>query len=128
MSGKYKLNIIILAAGQGTRMKSSLPKVLHALAGFPLVQHVINTSKELNPEEINVVYGHGGEQVQQQINDSTINWILQAEQLGTGHAVDQATDQLKDDQWVLILYGDVPLIKRDTLIKLLEQAKMDFHY
>ena len=126
MSDTYKLNIVILAAGQGTRMKSAMPKVLHPLAGFPLVQHVINTSKELNPEEINVVYGHGGEQVQQQINDLSINWVLQAEQLGTGHAVDQATDKLKDDQLVLILYGDVPLIKRDTLSKLLEQAKDGF--
>ncbi len=126
MSDNYKLNIIILAAGQGTRMKSALPKVLHTLAGSPLVQHVINTSKELNPQEINVVYGHGGEQVQQQINDESINWVLQAEQLGTGHAVDQATDTLKDDQLVLILYGDVPLIKHDTLIKLLAQAKDGF--
>ncbi len=126
MSDNNKLNIIILAAGQGTRMKSALPKVLHSLAGVPLVQHVINTSKELQPEEINVVYGHGGEQVQQQINDTTINWVLQEEQLGTGHAVDQATDRLKDDQLVLILYGDVPLIKRETLEKLIEQAKEGF--
>lgn len=126
MSDNSHLNIVILAAGQGTRMKSALPKVLHSLAGFPLVQHVINTSKELSPEEINVVYGHGGEQVQQQINDSTINWVLQAEQLGTGHAVDQTSNHLKDDQLVLILYGDVPLIKVDTLNKLLEKAKDGF--
>jgi len=120
------LNVVILAAGQGTRMKSSLPKVLHPLAGLPLVQHVINTSKKLNPEVINVVYGHGGELVQQQINDLDINWVLQAEQLGTGHAVDQVTDQLKDEQVVLILYGDVPLIKVDTLTTLLDQAKDGF--
>jgi len=123
MSETSTLNIVILAAGQGTRMKSSLPKVLHSVAGKPLVQHVIDTSKKLNPEVINIVYGHGGEQVQQQINDSEINWILQAEQLGTGHAVDQVKDQLKDNQLVLILYGDVPLIKKETLNKLLEQAK-----
>ena len=123
MSENNHLNVVILAAGQGTRMKSSLPKVLHPLAGFPLVQHVINTSKKLNPESMNVVYGHGGELVKQQINDSTINWVLQAEQLGTGHAVDQTKEQIKDEQLVLILYGDVPLIKEQTLTKLLEQAK-----
>lgn len=126
MSDNLHLNVVILAAGQGTRMKSSLPKVLHPLAGLPLVQHVINASKKLNPEEINVVYGHGGEQVQQQINDSEINWVLQAEQLGTGHAVDQVKDRLKDDQLVLILYGDVPLIKVETLTQLLDQAVEGF--
>lgn len=126
MTNSDNLNIVILAAGQGTRMKSFLPKVLHPLAGQPLVQHVINTSKKLNPEIINVVYGHGGEQVQQQINDSEINWVLQADQLGTGHAVDQVKDQLKDEQLVLILYGDVPLIKEETLTELLEQAKDGF--
>jgi bifunctional UDP-N-acetylglucosamine pyrophosphorylase/glucosamine-1-phosphate N-acetyltransferase len=107
-------------------MKSSLPKVLHPLAGLPLVQHVINTSKILNPDIINVVYGHGGELVQQTINDSEINWVLQEEQLGTGHAVDQVKDQLKDEQLVLILYGDVPLIKIETLTQLIKQAKDGF--
>ena len=126
MTNSEHLNIVILAAGQGTRMKSSLPKVLHPLAGQALVQHVINTSKRFNPDIINVVYGHGGELVQQTINDSEINWVLQAEQLGTGHAVDQVKDQLKDEQLVLILYGDVPLIKLNTLTKLLEQAKDGF--
>ncbi len=126
MTDNLHLNIVILAAGQGTRMKSSLPKVLHSLAGKALVQHVINTSKKLNPEIINVVYGHGGEQVQQQINDSEINWVLQAEQLGTGHAVEQVTNKLKDEQLVLILYGDVPLIKVETLTNLLEKAKDGF--
>ncbi|MCK4864349.1 MAG: bifunctional UDP-N-acetylglucosamine diphosphorylase/glucosamine-1-phosphate N-acetyltransferase GlmU, partial [Gammaproteobacteria bacterium] len=101
----------------------SLPKVLHSLAGKSLVQHVIDTSKKLNPEVINVVYGHGGELVQQKINDNDINWVLQAEQLGTGHAVEQVSAQLKDEQLVLILYGDVPLIKVETLTELLEQAK-----
>ena len=126
MSDNYHLNIVILAAGQGTRMKSSLPKVLHPLAGVPLVQHVINTSKKLKPEVINVVYGHGGEQVQQEINDPDINWVLQAKQLGTGHAVDQVSEQLNDEQLVLILYGDVPLIKVETLTELLDQAKEGF--
>jgi len=123
MSNTTTLNIVILAAGQGTRMKSSMPKVLHSVAGKALVQHVIDTSKKLNPEVINVVYGHGGEQVQQQINNSEINWVLQAEQLGTGHAVDRVKENLKDNQLVLVLYGDVPLIKEETLNKLLEQAK-----
>lgn len=122
MSDNYHLNVVILAAGQGTRMKSALPKVLHPLAGLPLVQHVINTSKELKPKLINVVYGHGGELVQQKINDPNVNWVLQKEQLGTGHAVIQVADQLKDDQLVLILYGDVPLIHVDTLAELLKQA------
>ena len=123
MTNPNHINIVILAAGQGTRMKSSLPKVLHSLAGKSLVQHVIDTSKKLNPEVINVVYGHGGELVQQKINDNDINWVLQAEQLGTGHAVEQVSAQLKDEQLVLILYGDVPLIKVETLTELLEQAK-----
>ena len=122
MPENLHLNIVILAAGQGTRMKSTLPKVLHPLAGLPLVQHVINTSKELKPKFINVVYGHGGEKVQKLINDPEINWVLQKEQLGTGHAVDQVSDQLKDDQLILILYGDVPLIHIDTLADLLKQA------
>jgi bifunctional UDP-N-acetylglucosamine pyrophosphorylase/glucosamine-1-phosphate N-acetyltransferase len=122
MADNLHLNIVILAAGQGTRMKSSLPKVLHPLAGVPLVQHVINTSKELMPKFINVVYGHGGEKVQNEINDPDINWVLQKEQLGTGHAVDQVSDQLNDEELVLILYGDVPLIHIDTLADLLNQA------
>ena len=122
MNNQSHINVVILAAGQGTRMKSSLPKVLHPLAGLPLVQHVINTSKELKPQTINVVYGHGGEQVKNTINDDDINWVLQKEQLGTGHAVDQVSDQLKDGQVVLILYGDVPLIHLDTLANLLNQA------
>ncbi|MCW9031700.1 MAG: bifunctional UDP-N-acetylglucosamine diphosphorylase/glucosamine-1-phosphate N-acetyltransferase GlmU [Gammaproteobacteria bacterium] len=116
------INVVILAAGQGTRMKSDKPKVLHELAGAPLVQHVINTSKELKPKYINVVYGHGGEQVQEIINDADITWILQKEQLGTGHAVAQVSDYLNDEELVLILYGDVPLIHIDTLADLLNQA------
>jgi len=123
MPKTHSLNIIILAAGQGTRMKSALPKVLHLIAGVPLVQHVINTAKELEPEIINLVYGHGGESVKSAINDSNINWVLQEKQLGTGHAVAQVLDHLKDNQVVLILYGDVPLINTGTLIDLLNQAK-----
>jgi bifunctional UDP-N-acetylglucosamine pyrophosphorylase/glucosamine-1-phosphate N-acetyltransferase len=123
MPENLHLNIVILAAGQGTRMKSSIAKVLHPLAGIPLVQHVINAAKKLKPEQINIVYGHGGERVQQQVNDPDITWVLQKEQLGTGHAVAQVADQLKDEQRVLVLYGDVPLINVDTLRELLDQAK-----
>ncbi len=103
-------------------MKSALPKVLHSLAGQPLLQHVINTSKELKARQINVVYGHGGEQVKKTIDDAKINWVLQKEQLGTGHAVEQVSEYLQDNDLVLILYGDVPLIHLDTLADLLKQA------
>lgn len=122
MSEINHLSIIILAAGQGSRMKSDLPKVLHLLAGIPLVQHVINTSKELKPQSLNIVYGHGADLVQKQINDSQINWVHQAQQLGTGHAVQQVSGFLKDDQLALILYGDVPLIHTETLVELLKLA------
>ena len=122
MPASHLINIVILAAGQGTRMKSALPKVLHPLAGMPLLQHVINTAKNLSPEILNVVYGHGGEKVMQTIDDAEINWIHQVEQLGTGHAVAQATDHFEDGQVVLVLYGDVPLIRMDTLADLLNRA------
>lgn len=117
------LEVIILAAGQGTRMRSSLPKVLHPLAGKPLLAHVIDTAKELGPAAIHVVYGHGGEQVKAAINDSSLNWVEQAQQLGTGHAVEQAMPALKDGNTVLILYGDVPLIRSHTLHGLLGQVE-----
>ncbi|MDR9436861.1 MAG: NTP transferase domain-containing protein, partial [Thiohalophilus sp.] len=91
---KSELNILILAAGQGTRMRSKLPKVLHPLAGRPMLQHVIDTARELRPHRLGVIYGHGGEQVPQQMADESIEWIQQAEQLGTGHAVMQALPQV----------------------------------
>ncbi|MDZ7803301.1 bifunctional UDP-N-acetylglucosamine diphosphorylase/glucosamine-1-phosphate N-acetyltransferase GlmU [Thiohalophilus sp.] len=119
---KSELNILILAAGQGTRMRSRLPKVLHPLAGRPMLQHVIETARELRPHGLGVIYGHGGEQVPQQIGDESIEWILQAEQLGTGHAVMQALPQVADEQIVLVLYGDVPLLEADTLAMLVEHA------
>ena len=111
------LNIVILAAGQGTRMKSSLPKVIHKLAGKPLVQHVIDTAKELEPTQISLVYGHKAEVLKSVVVDTDINWVEQKEQLGTGHAVAQVLPNFKDgdDSQVLILYGDVPLIQADTL-------------
>ena len=119
---KSDLNIVILAAGQGTRMHSSLPKVLHPLAGKPMLQHVIDTARELRPARLGVIYGHGGEQVQQAIGDPGVEWILQAEQLGTGHAVQQAMPNVADDEIVLVLYGDVPLLDSNTLALLVEHA------
>lgn len=113
-----KLNIIILAAGQGSRMKSRLPKVLHPLAGQPLLGHVINSARKLNPERIIVVYGHGGEQVPAAIVADDLIWVKQVEQLGTGHAVAQAMPEVDDAATVLVLYGDVPLTQTATLEKL----------
>ncbi len=115
------LSVVILAAGQGTRMKSRLPKVLHCLAGKPLVQHVIDNAHGLQAAAIHLVYGHGGDQVRAAIRDDKIHWVLQAEQLGTGHAVQQAMPELADDHRVLILYGDVPLTRAETLRALLDK-------
>jgi bifunctional UDP-N-acetylglucosamine pyrophosphorylase/glucosamine-1-phosphate N-acetyltransferase len=117
-----KLGVVILAAGQGTRMRSSLPKVLHTLAGRPLLQHVISTAKALDPEQILVVYGHGGEQVPAVFAEQDLTWVEQAEQLGTGHAVEQALPALQDVERVLVLYGDVPLTEVATLSGLIGAA------
>jgi len=121
-----KVSIIILAAGQGSRMKSALPKVLHPIAGKALVQHVIDTAYQLNADKIIGVYGHGGDIVPKTINDDNVSWVIQEEQLGTGHAVDQAMPELEDSDIAVILYGDVPLIKKETLSQLIEYAKKDF--
>ncbi len=120
------LGVVILAAGQGTRMKSSLPKVLHTLADRPLLQHVIDTARTLDPARIVVVYGHGGEQVRTSIPDDDLIWVEQAEQLGTGHAVQQAIPHLDGLDQVLVLYGDVPLIRSATLQELLDAAANGF--
>ena len=112
------LAIVILAAGQGKRMKSALPKVLQPLAGRPILAHVLDTAKALQAQAIHVVYGHGGDVVQQVLGHEPVNWVLQAEQLGTGHAVMQALPAIPDDQQVLILYGDVPLVSKATLEQL----------
>lgn len=117
-----KLSVIILAAGAGTRMRSSRPKVLHKLAGLPMVEHVYNTSRKLGAEQIQVVYGHGGDQLKQHCAHFDVDWCLQAEQLGTAHAVQQACPSLDDDAVALILYGDVPLIKAETLEALVKNA------
>src|SRR5579864_9476647 len=116
------LTVVILAAGEGKRMQSALPKVLQPLAGRPLLKHVIDTARALKPAAIQVVYGHGGEQVRGALNDEGVSWILQQPRLGTGHAVLQAMPQIADDQMVLVLYGDVPLISRATLSQLLALA------
>ena len=109
------LSVIILAAGAGTRMRSSKPKVLHRLAGIPMVEHVYNTSKRIGAKQVQVVYGHGGDLLKQQCQHFEVEWALQAEQLGTAHAVQQAGPNINADDVALILYGDVPLIKAETL-------------
>ena len=117
-----KLAVVILAAGQGKRMKSALPKVLQPLAGQPLLRHVVSRARLLEPDSIHIVYGHGGEQVRAAIGDADLQWALQAEQLGTGHALMQAMPGIGDDALVLVLYGDVPLIDPETLRQLIAAA------
>jgi len=116
------LSIIILAAGQGTRMRSELPKVLQPLAGRPLLAHVLACAEALHADDVCVVYGHGGEAVQAAFPEAKLRWALQAEQLGTGHAVQQAAPGTPDDNRVLILAGDVPLLTPATLENLLQQT------
>jgi bifunctional UDP-N-acetylglucosamine pyrophosphorylase/glucosamine-1-phosphate N-acetyltransferase len=117
------LDVIVLAAGQGKRMRSDLPKVLHPIAGRPLLAHVLDTARALSPRKIIVVHGHGGEQVRAAFAGQDIVWVLQAEQLGTGHAVRQALPQLAGDGEVLILYGDVPLVRAASLQRLADAAR-----
>lgn len=117
-----KLSVVILAAGQGKRMRSAVPKVLHPLAEKPLLGHVLDTARALQPSGLYVVYGHGGEQVRAAITAEDIVWVEQAEQLGTGHALMQALPDIPDEHQVLVLYGDVPLIQAASLQHLLEQG------
>ncbi len=119
------LSLIILAAGQGKRMHSDLPKVLQPLAGRPLLGHVIHAGRTLEPAAIHIVYGHGGDLVRAAYPDTDLSWALQAEQLGTGHAVAQAMPDIPDDHQVLVLYGDVPLIEPNTLSDLVQRAGED---
>lgn len=114
------LAVIILAAGQGKRMRSDLPKVLHPVGGRPLLEHVVDTARELEPASIHIVYGHGGDSVKKLFEHAELRWCLQAEQLGTGHAVLQALPNIDPAATVLVLYGDVPLLRRETLRELLE--------
>ncbi|MCE9662106.1 bifunctional UDP-N-acetylglucosamine diphosphorylase/glucosamine-1-phosphate N-acetyltransferase GlmU [Halomonas sp. M5N1S17] len=115
------LDVVILAAGQGTRMRSQLPKVLHRLAGKPMVCHVIDTAQRLEADRMHVVVGHGADRVRQALGEYPVRFALQAEQKGTGHAVAQALDGLGKGK-VLVLYGDVPLIRHETLSVLLDQV------
>ena len=117
------LHIIILAAGQGTRMQSSIPKVLHKLGGRPMLARVVDTALALSPEAIHIIVGFGGEQIMQALPTLSANWITQAEQLGTGHAVMQALPHIPKTAQVLILYADVPLIQTKTLQALIACCK-----
>jgi bifunctional UDP-N-acetylglucosamine pyrophosphorylase/glucosamine-1-phosphate N-acetyltransferase len=117
------VSVVVLAAGQGKRMHSALPKVLQPLAGRPLLEHVLGAARAIAPAAIHVVYGHGGEQVRAAFAAQTdLTWALQAEQLGTGHAVAQALPAIPDDHDVLVLCGDVPLIRSSTLERLVADA------
>ncbi|MGR6841006.1 bifunctional UDP-N-acetylglucosamine diphosphorylase/glucosamine-1-phosphate N-acetyltransferase GlmU [Aliivibrio wodanis] len=111
---------VILAAGKGTRMYSNKPKVLHTLAGKPMAKHVIDTCEGLGAQNIHLVYGHGGDQMQAELSQENVHWVLQEKQLGTGHAVNQAAPEFADDEKVLVLYGDVPLISAETVENLLD--------
>ncbi|OWW20772.1 bifunctional UDP-N-acetylglucosamine diphosphorylase/glucosamine-1-phosphate N-acetyltransferase GlmU [Noviherbaspirillum denitrificans] len=119
------MNIVILAAGMGKRMQSALPKVLHPLAGKPLLSHVIDTARALSPQRLCVIYGHGGDAVPESCKADDLTFAKQEPQLGTGHAVMQAVPHLSDDVPTLVLYGDVPLTTRDSLQQLLDSAGRD---
>ncbi|HEY8069749.1 MAG TPA: bifunctional UDP-N-acetylglucosamine diphosphorylase/glucosamine-1-phosphate N-acetyltransferase GlmU [Burkholderiales bacterium] len=116
------LHVVILAAGQGKRMRSALPKVLHCIAGRPLLAHVVDAARALKPERIHVVYGHGGADVRAAFAGSPIEWVEQAKRLGTGHALMQALPRIPRAATVLVLNGDVPLVRAATLLKLVRAA------
>ncbi len=116
------LGVVILAAGKGTRMRSALPKVLHPLAGRPLLQHVLDAAAAVGAARVCVVYGHGGELVPSALPEADCAWVEQAERLGTGHAVQQALPALSGVARVLVLYGDVPLIEPETLNRLITDS------
>lgn len=121
-----QINVVILAAGVGKRMRSALPKVLHPLAGKPILSHVLDTARRLSPEKICVIYGYGGERVRQTVGDDpNLIWVEQAQQLGTGHAVKQALPYLEKGSATLVLFGDVPLVKSNTLEELIGKARAD---
>lgn len=117
------LHVIVLAAGQGTRMRSSTPKVLHPIAGRPMLEHVVSTAAGLEPAAVHVVYGHGGDEVRRRLAHLDVTWVEQAQQLGTGHAVAQAMPGVPDEATVLVLYGDVPLIESGTLSDAVHRAE-----
>ena len=119
------LSVIILAAGQGTRMRSDLPKVLQPLAGRPLMAHVLDCTAAIDADDVAVVYGHGGDVVKTACNRDGLRWVLQAEQLGTGHAVQQAMPGTPDANQVLVLFGDVPLLTAATVERLISETPAD---
>src|SRR5438132_804790 len=116
------LNVLILAAGQGKRMHSELPKVLHQVAGRPLLSYVVDAARALAPARMCIVHGHGGDLVKAAFPHADLTWVNQDAQLGTGHAVQQALPQLGGSGVVLVLYGDMPLIAPDTLTRLVDAA------
>ncbi|WP_457913670.1 bifunctional UDP-N-acetylglucosamine diphosphorylase/glucosamine-1-phosphate N-acetyltransferase GlmU [Candidatus Gillettellia adelgis] len=116
---KSAISIVILAAGKGSRMSSNLPKVLHLLAGKPIVQYVIDTAMKLDAKNVHLVYGYGGDFLKRTLFKNKVNWVLQIEQLGTGHAMQQAAKYFYDNEDILVLCGDVPLISIETLARLL---------
>jgi bifunctional UDP-N-acetylglucosamine pyrophosphorylase/glucosamine-1-phosphate N-acetyltransferase len=116
------LEVIVLAAGQGKRMRSDLPKVLHPIGGRPLLAHVLDAALALAPKKTLVVHGHGADKVRAAFAEAPVEWVLQAEQLGTGHAVQQAMKQASGGGDILILYGDVPLVRVESLKRLVEAA------
>lgn len=119
------LQIVVLAAGQGKRMLSELPKVLHPIAGKPMLSRIIDIAQQLNPDAIHVIIGHGGERVKTELSDLAVNWIVQHEQLGTGHALMQAMPFIPDASQVLVLSADVPLIQLQTLEQLIQTTRSE---
>jgi bifunctional UDP-N-acetylglucosamine pyrophosphorylase/glucosamine-1-phosphate N-acetyltransferase len=119
------LSVVVLAAGEGARMRSALPKVLHPLAGRPLLHHVLDAAQQLAADRLLVVYGHGGEAVRERFSDLPVHWVRQSRQLGTGHALGQALPDIPREDCVLVLYGDVPLIRIGTLQTLVAAASAD---
>ena len=117
------VTVIVLAAGQGRRMNSALAKVLQPLAGRPMLAHALASARELEPAAIRIVYGHGGDRVRAAFPQGDLDWCLQAEQLGTGHAVAQGLSDVPDGHHVLVLCGDVPLVRAATVAPLLESAR-----
>ena len=115
------IDIVILAAGQGTRMRSSLPKVLHPIGGKPMLEHVVDAASAIPDSSVHVVVGHGAESVQQRLQGKC-QFVVQEQQLGTGHAVHQALPGLRPGGVTLVLYGDVPLIRTETLLRMVEQT------
>src|ERR1043165_8375476 len=117
------LEVIVLAAGQGKRMRSDLPKVLHPIGGRPLLAHVLDAGRALEPKKILVVHGHGAEKVRAAFGEAQVEWVLQAKQLGTGHAAQQAMRCASGHGDVLILYGDVPLVRPESLKRLVAASR-----